>query len=102
MRFDDPVVSNTFLDLVQQISALGGTSLLIIGTIFWLKRIVVTGAELREARAVIAAKDAIIAAKDAQLAEATRALMEDAIPALVKATMIMERQQAELKRRGAR
>lgn len=116
----DPSGSTDVFVWARAIGSLGGTAMLAIGTWAWFKRLIVTAGELRreqEARAQdrldflaliatkdlqLAAKDDVIERKDDQIAAAMKTLVDDTVPALVKATVVMEHQQAELRARRPR
>jgi ATP-dependent protease ClpP protease subunit len=90
----------SIVDLVQWLSSIGGTAVLAFAVIAFLKRWIVTIGELRDEQAASAAKDLLLAAKDKQLADAMNTIVNDTVPALVKATVVMEHQGAELRKRG--
>lgn len=113
MHFTDPATSGDLISWAQRVGALGGTTLMVIATVAWFRRWIVTAGELRDAKAahaaeradlylMLGAKDALIAKKDDQLAAVQKALVDETVPALVKATVVMDRQQAALDARRTR
>jgi hypothetical protein len=123
----DPTATTAF-DWAKAVGGLGGSAMLALGTFAWYRGLIVTRAELKRAQDAgadaltriqaaaavtrndlqsiiatkdlqLAAKDELVERKDEQLAAAMQTLVDETVPALVKATVVMEHQQAELRAR---
>lgn len=79
------------LSVVKVIGGLGGTSLLALGLLAFYKGWIVRGAEVERMRGEMAAKDAALERKDDQISALQAGLIDKAVPALARATLVLEK-----------
>jgi hypothetical protein len=98
----DPSLSG-LVEWAQAASQIGFVAGCIVALAAFLRRSVVPGSVARELQATLDKERAewrvSDAAKDARLEAATKTLVEDVVPAVVRAQLTMERLEAELRAR---